>query len=161
MDLLTIIYLLIAFGCAGYSLLCRLSSSCSGLASRCSSFFCCRALSPAVRASGVAAPRLWGTGSVIVVHGLSCSVACGILLGQGLYLCLLHWQTDFSSLATREALIAVSETSLPTDVPEFWNLKKKKKVLLLWYNLNGLFIYYYGRVQLVPHPSASCLYMFI
>ena len=60
-----------------------------------------------VWASGVAAPRLWRTGSVVVVHGLSCSVACGILLGQGLYLCLLHWQTDFSSLATGEALIAV------------------------------------------------------
>ena len=99
MDLLTSIYLLIVFGCAGSSLLCRLSSSCSGLASRCSSFFCCRALSPAVRASGVAAPRLWGTGSVVVVHGLSCSVACGIFPDQGLNSCLLHWQADSLSLS--------------------------------------------------------------
>ena len=29
-----------------------------------------------------------------MVHGLSCSVACGILPDQGLNLCLLHWQAD-------------------------------------------------------------------
>ena len=33
-------------------------------------------------------------GSVVVVHGLSCSVECGILLDQGLILCSLHWQAD-------------------------------------------------------------------
>ena len=33
-------------------------------------------------------------GSVVVVHGLSCSAACGIFLDQGLNLCLLHWQVD-------------------------------------------------------------------
>ena len=31
-------------------------------------------------------------GSVVVVHGLSCSEACGIFPDQGLNLCLLHWQ---------------------------------------------------------------------
>ena len=39
----------------------------------------------------VAASGLWSRGSVVVVHGLSCSVAWGIL-DQGLNLCLLHWQ---------------------------------------------------------------------
>ena len=32
--------------------------------------------------------------SVVVAHGLSCSVACGIFLDQGSNLCLLHWQAD-------------------------------------------------------------------
>ena len=31
---------------------------------------------------------------VVVVHGLSCSVACGIFLEQGLNPCPLHWQAD-------------------------------------------------------------------
>ena len=30
--------------------------------------------------------------SVVVAHGLSCSVACGIFPDQGLNPCLLHWQ---------------------------------------------------------------------
>ena len=32
--------------------------------------------------------------SVVVAHGLSCSVACGIFLDQGSNLCPLHWQAD-------------------------------------------------------------------
>ena len=34
-------------------------------------------------------------GSVLVVHGLSCSVACGIFLDQGLNLSLLHLAGSF------------------------------------------------------------------
>ena len=45
------------------------------------------------RASVVVAPRLWSTGSA-VVHGLRCSMACGIFPDQGLNPCLLHWQAD-------------------------------------------------------------------
>ena len=33
-------------------------------------------------------------GSVVVAHGLSCSVACGIFPDQGLNPCPLHWQAD-------------------------------------------------------------------
>ena len=33
-------------------------------------------------------------GSVVVEHGLSCFVACGIFPDQGLNLCPLHWQAD-------------------------------------------------------------------
>ena len=33
-------------------------------------------------------------GSVVVVHGLSCSVACGIFPDQGSHPCPLHWQAD-------------------------------------------------------------------
>ena len=35
-----------------------------------------------------------GAGSVVVAHGLSCSVACGIFPDQGLNPCPLHWQAD-------------------------------------------------------------------
>ena len=38
----------------------------------------------------VAEHRLQGMGSVVVVYGVSCSVAYGIFLDQGLSLCLLH-----------------------------------------------------------------------
>ena len=37
-------------------------------------------------------------GSVVVVHGLSCSAACGILPGQGSNPCPLHWQADSQPL---------------------------------------------------------------
>lgn len=32
---------------------------------------------------------------MVVEHGLSCFVSCGTFPGQGLKLCLLHWQVDF------------------------------------------------------------------
>ena len=35
------------------------------------------------------------TGSVVVVHGLSCHTACGILCDQVSNSCLLNWQVDF------------------------------------------------------------------
>ena len=40
--------------------------------------------------------RLQSTGSVFVAHGLSCSVACGILPDQRWNPCLLQWQADSS-----------------------------------------------------------------
>ena len=46
------------------------------------------------RASLGAAPRLQSTGSVVVVHGLCCSVTYGIFPSQGSNPHLLHWQTD-------------------------------------------------------------------
>ena len=35
--------------------------------------------------------QLWRAGSVVVVHGLSCSKACGIFLDQGLNPCTGRW----------------------------------------------------------------------
>ena len=37
---------------------------------------------------------LWCSGSVVVVHRLGCSMACGLFLDRGLNPCLLHWQAD-------------------------------------------------------------------
>ena len=42
----------------------------------------------------VAAHGLRCSGSVVVVHGLSCSIVCGIFLEQGSNPCLSHWQAD-------------------------------------------------------------------
>ena len=38
--------------------------------------------------------RLWDTGSVAVVHGLSCAKACGIFPEPGLNPCPPYWQAD-------------------------------------------------------------------
>ena len=41
--------------------------------------------------------RAWALelmGSVTVAHGLSCSIACGIFLDQGLNPCPLYWQVN-------------------------------------------------------------------
>ena len=51
---------------------------------------------------------LWGTaelcsrGSVIVVHRLSCSSACGVFPDQGSNPCLLPWQVDSLPLSHQE-----------------------------------------------------------
>ena len=37
-------------------------------------------------------------GSVVVAHGPSCSMACGIFPGQGSNPCSLHWQADSQPL---------------------------------------------------------------
>ena len=45
-------------------------------------------------ASLVVTCKLRSTGSVVVVHGLSCLSACGIFPGQGSHLCSLRWWVD-------------------------------------------------------------------
>ena len=47
----------------------------------------------------------WSTGSIVVVHGFSCSMECGIFLKQRLNPCPLHGQVNPYHLATRGALI--------------------------------------------------------
>ena len=44
--------------------------------------------------TGLSICSSWSAGSVVVVHRLSCPVACEILPDQGSVLCLLHWQAD-------------------------------------------------------------------
>ena len=51
------------------------------------------------RASVVVACGLWSTGSIVVVHRFSCSVACGIFPDQGLNPCLLLWREDSFQLS--------------------------------------------------------------
>ena len=75
-----------------YSLVGASGSYCSlgAWASRCSGCSCCRAQALGTRASEV------------VVHGLSCSEACGIFLDQGSSPRPLHWQAN--SLSSSSAL---------------------------------------------------------
>ena len=99
------------FGCAGSSLLCTGSlqlwraGATSYLwhrASHCDGFFSCGAQAPGAWASVVVVrgPLVVAHGpqsvqaSVIVVHGLSSSVACGIFQDQGSNPCPLHWQAN-------------------------------------------------------------------
>ena len=49
-------------------------------------------------ASLIAEHGLQTVGSVVVIHRLSCPLACGIFLDQGLNPCPLHWQADSQSL---------------------------------------------------------------
>ena len=89
----------------GSLLLHGLFSSCSAWASCCSGFFCCWAgslrhvdfSSCSVKASLVVVSGLESRGSIVVSHGLSCSMACGIFPTQESnpsLLCLLHRQAD-------------------------------------------------------------------
>ena len=57
-----------------------------------------------LQAHGLSA-RLQGSsaGSIAVLHGLSCHMACGIFLDQGLNLCLPDGQVDSLPLRTWEA----------------------------------------------------------
>ena len=100
--ILNLVYLLAVLGS---SLLHGLFSSCGTWASCCSGFPCCWAgalghvdfSSCSVRASLVVVPGLESTGSIFVSHGLSCSMACGIVLTQESnpsLLCLLYRQAD-------------------------------------------------------------------
>ena len=75
--------------------------------------FCARAFSScgerghySLRCTGLSLSRpllLWSTGSrcagsVVVAHGPSCSMACGIFPDQGSNPCPLHWQADSQPL---------------------------------------------------------------
>ena len=65
----------------------------------------------------VVTPRLQSTGSRVVVHGISCSTACGVFLDQGSNLsCLLHWQVDSLPLCI-EARVCVFSIFLAPNLP--------------------------------------------
>ena len=101
-------------GCAGSALLRRFFSCCVkwGLLSGCGKKLLIPVASlvaehrlQGTRASVVVAPGLLNTGSVLVVHGLSCPAACGIFPDQGSNPCLLHWQAES---------LALSQEGVPT-----------------------------------------------
>ena len=52
-----------------------------------------------VVASFIAVPGLYSTGSIVVVHGLSYSVACGIFQDPRSDLCFWHCQADYLPLS--------------------------------------------------------------
>ena len=76
-----------------------LLSHCSVQAPLCSGASCCRAQAPGRAGFRSCSSRLQSTGSVVVVHRLSCSAPCGIFPDQGWSSCLLRWQEDASPLS--------------------------------------------------------------
>ena len=65
-------------------------------------------------------------GSVIVAHGPSCSVACGIFPDQGSNPCSLHWQADSQPLrhqGSPVAVIYVKEFSAYVFLEEFYGIQ--------------------------------------
>ena len=94
------IYLCIVSGCAVPSLPLGLFSSCSerGLLSSCSAW------PPLYRGFPGCRARALDTGSAVVVHRLSRSVACGFFLDQGSNPRLLHWQVGSSPLSHQGSL---------------------------------------------------------
>ena len=52
-------------------------------------------------------------GSVVVAHGPSCSMACGIFPDQGWNLCPLHWQADSQPLRHQGSPGVIYKISLP------------------------------------------------
>ena len=81
-----------------------LLSGCSPWAFHCGGFSYCKARSLGHAGSVVLASRLQSSGSGVVTHGLSCSVACGIFPGQGSNTHLLHWQADSLPLSHQGSL---------------------------------------------------------
>ena len=67
---------------------------CCGQTSYGGSFSCCRAQALGAGFSNCSSQALEHTSSVVVVHGLSCSSASGIITDQGLNPSPLHWQVD-------------------------------------------------------------------
>ena len=103
--------------CTGFCLVAvnRGYSSCGVRASHWCGFSCCRA--PALGHLGFGCGLLTqGTGSVVVVHGLSCSAACGSFPDQGPNPHHLHWQVD----------------SLPLNCPE-----SPSEVVFFFFKLRG------------------------
>ena len=74
---------------------------CSARASHCGGFPCRRAQALGKQALVAAARRLQSLGSIVVLHGLSCSTACGIFPDQGSNWCPPHCQADLYSGKSR------------------------------------------------------------
>ena len=95
--------------CGQWGLLCSYSawaSHCGGFSCRGAQALGCMGFSSF---SVVAADWLQSTGSVVVLHGPSCPVPCGIFPDQGLNLCSLNWQVDSKPLDhQRSPLIFIS-----------------------------------------------------
>ena len=125
----------LVFDCAGPSLLCGifstyreqgLLSSCSVLASHCSSFSYCELQALGQVGSVGMLPRLKRTGLVVVAYGLSCSAACGIFPDQGWNLCPLRWQADSLPLSHLGHL-KTSSYCVPICAAVFWTVVIKQQ----------------------------------
>ena len=74
--------------------------------------------------SVVVASRLQSTGSVVGVHKLSCSAACGIFLDHRLNPCLLHWQVDSLPLSHQGSPLSCLLVSFFLSLPPCQGLQR-------------------------------------
>ena len=100
--------------------------------------------------SVVEVSRLWSTGSIAVVHRLSCSTSCGILPNWTRNPCLLHWQAD-SLLLSHQGNPHFFFFSIFKVLNEFF------RILLLYHIFVFLFIFFFFCHKacgiLVPQPG--------
>ena len=77
-------------------------------------------------------------GSVVVAHGPSCSVACGIFPDQGSNPCPLQWQADSQPLHHQGSpqVSFDTETYFLSVPAEVWTPNKKHNFLLQWFMLS-------------------------
>ena len=66
-----------------------------------------------------------------MAHGLSCSVACGIFLDQGLNPCSLHWKADSQPLRHRGSPMGGLLLFQGADIYT-WGVTQWLYVLLVW-----------------------------
>ena len=107
-----LIILFIYLGCPGSSLLLKLFSNCSARASHCGGLSCCG--EQALECSGFSSCSSQAPEHRVnrfVLHGLGCSVACGIFPDQGSNLRLLYWQVDSLPLSRQGSLLSVLLTN--------------------------------------------------
>ena len=142
--------------CVGFSLVAM------HLTSHCGDFSCCRAQALGLQwlphvGSVVMVPRLQSTGSIAVVHGHSCPMACGIFPDQGLNPCLLHWQMDSFPLSDKGSPLMIffmaswslTSASWLTEIasPVILTFFKKQTsfqnyIILCWHKILWLYVLY-------------------
>ena len=118
-------------------------------------------------------------GSVVVAHGPSCSVVCGIFPDQGLNPCSLHWQADSQPLRHQGSPIFVFLFSVFIDLcsllfpfffiqvilfcfPQF--LKVEVDVMLSSYFFSNAFSYKFSFkccFCCIPQMLICCVFIFI
>ena len=73
-------------------------------------------LGSGVRGLSSVAPGLWSTGLIVVAHEVSCSVACGIFLDQGLNSFLMHGQALFTTEPPEKPYPLIFDLSLKAEL---------------------------------------------
>ena len=92
-------------------------------------------------------------GSVVVVHGPSCSAACGIFPDQGSSPCPLHWQADSQPLCHQGSLAGrFLTTAPPGKSPNTFCLQRYLWAVFLKWSLNHSF---YRILKGIHEPSTQ------
>ena len=95
--------------------------------------------------SVVVARGLQSTGSVVMVHGPSCSAACGIFLDQGSNPCPLHWQADSQPLrhqaSPRERRVLTTGPPGKSPCDAFKYSMSTKSLIIFFFKKKNLFSY--------------------